>query len=163
MRKNNFILIGCLAGFIGLVFFFMRGLPYGEHTVGYGPAFYPTLLLGLLGLLTLVLLLQTLKSPKDVKEEKKEDEQKKAFGIFDVSFRNFGFFLVLFLFYAITLNITGFIINSLLFLFIAMKYLKASLKQAVFVSVIVVAVIFVMFRIVLRVPLPSGILEGIGL
>ena len=160
MRKNNYILVGCLAFFIGVVFFLMRGIPYGQHTEGYGAAFYPALLLGVLAVLTIVLFVQTLRLPKD---EDKKEKPSDASGSSDFSFKNFGFFLVLFLLYTLPLQRIGFIINSFLFLTIGMVYLRTPLKRAVVVSIAVVAVIYVMFKIVLRVPLPPGLLGVIGL
>ena len=158
MRKNNFILLGCLVVFICLTFFFLRGVPFGKPSSGYGPAFYPVLLLGLLVFLMLILFIQTLRLPKDT------EEKTAKLSIFsDVSYRNAGFFLLLFFIYTLTIRTIGFLINSFLFLTIAMMFLKTKWKQAVLISAVVVGILYCMFKIILRVRLPSGLLRGIGL
>jgi len=140
----------------------MRGIPYGKYNEGFGAAFYPTLLLGLLAVLMIVLLIQTLRMPKDKKEDKEEKPEKSS--VFsNVSFKNFCLFTFLFVLYTITLQKMGFIINSFLFLVIAMVYFKTRLRQAAVVSIVVVAILYSAFRILLRVPLPSGLLGVIGL
>ena len=162
MRKNNFILIGCLVFLIGVTLFLMKGIPYGKHTEGFGAAFYPSLLLFLLAILVIILFIQTLRMPKDKNEDKKEKPEN-SFVFSNISFRIFCLFGLLFVLYAITLAKLGFIIGSCLFLIITMAYFKTRLRQAVVVSIVVVAVLYAMFKIVLRVPLPSGLLGVIGL
>ena len=153
MRRNNLILCGVLAVFIGAVFFLMRNIPYGSFVQGFGPAFYPTVLLIALSVLLILFFIQTLRTPK---ESKAEDAL--AF-----SYKNFWFFAVLLLLYAISLRTIGFIINSYLFLVISMVHLKTTWRRSALISLATVGIIYVVFRIVLRVNLPSGILGVIGL
>ena len=66
MKKKNYILLGCLAVFCAFVMYLMK-----EASAGYGPKFYPTILICVLLLLMLILLIQTLTNKGDVAEDEK--------------------------------------------------------------------------------------------
>lgn len=60
--------------------------------------------------------------------------------------------------YIVVVPYLGFVITSLLFLYIAFRYFKTGRGLAILVDVLMVAAIYIIFKVVLGVPLPEGFL-----
>ncbi len=110
---------------------------------------YPKFVLYLLISLTIILILQVFLT--------KGDEFKVS--IFD-GFRGVQFATVVFtgLFYIIFIDIIGYFVSTLLFMFILLSLLKNSKKVSVLVTLGFCGFIFLVFKVFLGVPVPSGVI-----
>ncbi|WP_180994085.1 tripartite tricarboxylate transporter TctB family protein [Bacillus sp. Marseille-P3661] len=70
---------------------------------------------------------------------------------------NVGKTFVLFIGYYVVMNFAGFIISSLLFLFVFFKVLEIKLAKNIITSVVTTGVVYYIFYQLLNVQLPSGI------
>ncbi len=159
MKKKNLILLGALAVLGGLVLYWMRDLPSGTAATGYGPDFYPKVLLVVLAILAVILLIQTLMNKgdaaEDPNEEKPEPAENRHQWIMMAIFTAMG------IAYALLLNTLGFIIASILLVLGGMKLMGGKWLPSIIISVVVVVVLYVGFKIGFKVQLPDGILGGI--
>ncbi|WP_069870234.1 tripartite tricarboxylate transporter TctB family protein [Fusibacter sp. 3D3] len=149
MKKNDFAM-----GIIGLilssyVFFTARLFPESPSTL-VGPSYFPIILsLGLFAL-CIILIIQSLVSKT---EDKTESIDLKSPGIM----RSFASFLATIV-YVSLLQILGFMISSVLYLFFLMLLLKNKeyVKMSI-ISVVVSVAVYFIFKSVLHITLPTGI------
>ena len=151
-KKANYITVLIFAVLAGIIFYLMRDYPSGDISKGFGPSFYPTVLLCVLLVLLLILLIQTL-TGKGLENDKADLLPLKQIV-------KPALILVGMLAYAILMPYLGFIITGILYLFAVMMILKADWKKSIIISVAVTVIIYVAFRYVFKVPLPTGTLLG---
>jgi len=141
-------------------FFLMADFPSGNRFQGMGPAFYPGLLAALLGLLSLGLGIRGLFVPEEAAPDGIEEKTGKAFPLFGSHLKTPGVLILIVCVYLIGMNILGFLVTTPLFLVATMKSLRSEWKSALFVGLFLSALVYAIFGIVLRVPLPEGYLVG---
>lgn len=148
MKKTSFTVIGlALVGV--LVLFFSRNLAWGEYKTGYGPGFYPRILVIVLFILLAILFIQDWIKLKGQKEPAPVLELKYSL-----------IFLGMMILYTVLLNILGFFVDTALFLVAGMVTLKAKVMKAIVVSLVVSAALYYSFGVLLLVQLPKGLLFG---
>ena len=109
---------------------------------------FPKILSGLIFVLTCVELGEVLTNR--IKESKKKEER---------SPRKLMYIIVLSILYVVLIKPLGFVISTFLFLAASMKLLEVKNKKlAVLVPFITAAIIYVVFKILLKVQIPVGIL-----
>ncbi|HSP48540.1 MAG TPA: tripartite tricarboxylate transporter TctB family protein [Clostridiaceae bacterium] len=151
MKRANLIIAGLLAMLGAYVLYLSNQLPDFANQNTTGPAFFPVLLVILLFGLLVLLVGTTLKN-----------ETNRPVGILTgeatKSFITMGIILV----YLLVFNILGFLVSTVLFLFIVISYLspKRNYLKSALISVLATSMIYVVFRIVLLVPIPSGMFIG---
>jgi len=159
MKTKNLIVLVFLAALAGLVLYWMRDFPSGAAATGYGPDFYPKFLLSALGILGVILLIQTLMGKGDAAETEPEEKTAPA------EIRHQWFMMAIFatmgIAYALLLNTVGFIIVSIVMAFVGMKLMGGKWIPSAIISVAVVIILYVIFKLGFRVQLPDGILGGI--
>lgn len=125
----------------GLYYYFIIQLPAKAGS-------YPKFVLALLLLFTIVLGIKSFVS-------KKNDDKKNLFqGILP---KQFLFIVITCLIYTAILNIFGFFVSTFIYLVVVMVGLKIKIKNACLVSCGFCAIIYLVFVIFLKVPVPSGI------
>lgn len=152
-----------------LIFAFIAGWGYltwklpGSTMVGEpGPKFFPTILLVLMAICTLILFLH---NPKEKQPELSEEDLKKYEEIgmeiekeevFEVSKAMilFGLFLM----GIVIMYFLGYIIGISIGLTAMLCYVGWKVPKAVIVSLIITSFVFLLFDLLLHVPLPAGTL-----
>ncbi len=160
MKKKNLVLLVCIAVISGLILYWMKDLPMGTAETGYGPDFYPKLLLIVLGILGVILLIQTLLGKGDAA---KKDEDKEEADPADVRHRwlMMAVFAAMGVAYALLLNTLGFIVISIIMVFACMKLMGGKWVKSAIISVVAVVALYAIFKLGFKVQLPDGILGGI--
>lgn len=158
-RKSTYILICLLLAGSLIVLSLMRGWESVGYTMGYGPGFYPKVLLSVLFIL-LVLLFLTEGLPRKKKEEPvstgSESER-----IFDVQrMKTPALFAGMLISYILLWDVLGFIVDTALFSFGGMVYLKGKLWISAIISVCFALMIYFIFSKLLYVNLPIGMILG---
>lgn len=151
-KKLNYIIIVIFLVLSGIVGFLMKDYPWSDITQGFGPAFYPTVLLVILLVLLLVLFVQTLMGKGMDEEEKTLPELKEL--------KRPALILLCMIFYAILMPYLGFVITGILYLLVTMRILKADMKKSIICSVAMVLIVYLLFRYAFKVPLPIGMILG---
>ncbi len=149
MKKSD---LGVVAVLYGIVIWFT------VMTMDFPPEAqtYPLCLLAAIGLLTtLYLVLQIVRWKKTGQVENDMAESFKGFlpVQFFVSF-------LLCLGYLVAMHFIGYYIASVTYLALGLLFLKVPVKHAGITIVLLMAVIYVVFSMFLRVPLPRGVLFG---
>lgn len=142
MRKLD-LLLGLILVLVSGIFYYMTSrLPANSRVY---PYFVITLLLGL----TLIHLLTTLRKKEDPGEKSGFEE-----------FKPKQFFTVLGLsgLYVAAINIVGYISSTIIYIISTLLVLKTDKRLSFAIGIGVSAVIYVLFKILLRVPLPRGFL-----
>lgn len=140
-RKKEFASIIFL--FVVSIFFFL-----GAKGMEGDSGLFPKILSGLIFVLTCVELGEVLTNR--IKESKKKEER---------SARKLMYIIVLSILYVVLIKPLGFVISTFLFLAASMKLLEVKNKKlAVLVPFITAAIIYVVFKILLKVQIPVGIL-----
>lgn len=140
-RKKGFASIIFL--FVVSIFFFL-----GAKGMEGDSGLFPKILSGLIFVLTCVELGEVLTNR--IKESKKKEER---------SPRKLMYIIVLSILYVVLIKPLGFVISTFLFLAASMKLLEVKNKKlAVLVPFITAAIIYVVFKILLKVQIPVGIL-----
>lgn len=124
-----------------------RDFPPGFRGSGLGPSFFPILVTIVILFLVFLLLLETYK---------KIDKNQK------INFKNLKaplFLTVIIILYAIIIKFIGFRISTFVFLFVSTTFLKIEIKKALFFSFIITAIVYIIFRVLLKIPLPTGVLS----
>lgn len=141
MRKQDLYLGYGLVVIAGLFYFMIAKLP--ERATIY-PLFVTTLLL----LLTLLHLIITYRS--------KNTEESDAFK--NLHIKQLLFVLGVSGIYIGLLNIVGYVVSTVLYMFISLIFLKTDKVKSLLLSAGTAGFIFLLFKIILRVPLPTGFL-----
>ena len=139
MRKLNFIMDFFLIG-LSAVFFFMTSQLPEKATV------YPTFVISLLLLLTLIHLAITFFNKDDSEETTfKNIEVKQLLTVLVVS----GLYVVL-------INILGYITSTIAYIAALLIMLKIKAVNSILISVGFSVIIYILFKMILKVPLPTG-------
>jgi len=163
-RKSTCILICLLLAGSLAVLNLMRGWEAADYTMGYGPSFYPKILIAVLFIL-LVILFLTEGLPK------KRPESQTAPGVsgaaptdervFDRQRLKFpAMFAGMLILYILLWNVVGFIMDTILFSFCGMISLKGKPWISAVISVCFALVIYFVFSKLLYVNLPVGMVWG---
>jgi putative tricarboxylic transport membrane protein len=147
VKKFNFTIIGVVGAFSFFIFYLITQFPAKVTKTKFGPAFFPELLLLIIGILLVVLVLENMRS-QDTTNLDFSDMRLPACMMGLVGITTFIF------------EYLGFVLSGFIFLVPAMLLLKARPRTAVIASVLVVAFIYIVFKVILRVPLPVGSLLG---
>lgn len=154
MKRLIFTVSG-LAAFGGLVLYFARNLDQGTYQIGYGPGFYPRVLVITLFVLLAVLFVQEWRAAG--KEEEEESTKEK------VKFNDIKLpliFLGMIAAYAFLLTYIGFIADTFVFLLTGMLILKAKPLWSLLISAGITIALYYAFGVLLMVQLPRGLLFG---
>ena len=111
------------------------------------PAYYPNLLLAILAALSMGLIVTAL-----IRKEKP------AFGINVPVLRNVGLIFGMIFVYILALQYLGFIVSTLSFIVAGVLVYGGSIKTAVVTGIPVTAGVYLVFHILLKVPMPHGLL-----
>ncbi|MDO4800127.1 MAG: tripartite tricarboxylate transporter TctB family protein [Bacillota bacterium] len=141
MRKQDLILSILLICFCGLFYYLTLQLPQAAMI-------YPLLVISILLVLTLIQLFVTYFN--------KKSEKSKAFE--KLEWKQMGIVLLNSFIYIMLINVIGYVVSTLIYVLITLLFLKVSKKLSVMVSVGFVAALYVLFQILLKVPLPKGFL-----
>ena len=135
------LLVLCLTGFL-----LAGNISVPQDTTGYGPTFFPRLVLILLALLSSILLIKGIRSYK-------HDEEKIHFD--KDSMLKTAVFIILLLIYLVLFFVIGFIFSSIIFLFIAQLIFGIrNITKLVVVSVFVPIILYFIFTNLFQIPLP---------
>lgn len=151
MKRANLTISGLLALLGVFVIFLSNKLPDFSNQNTTGPAFFPILLVILLFGLIVLLVGTTLKS-----------ETNRSVGIITKEAKKSFITMGIILGYLLVLNTLGFLVSTVIFLFIVISYLspKRNSLKTVMVSVLATSLVYVVFKIILLVPIPSGMFIG---
>lgn len=155
MRKAE-IIFGIVSIALAAVFFVVSASFPTARGHDVGMAFYPRILVVLIVLLSLVVILESVMKMRGASVS--EEESQPLFETAEGGVRRVLLVIGLTLVYAYLLGIVGFVVVTPLYLLILMASLKAGkLWKMILISVATTLVIYVAFRIFLRIPLPIGI------
>ncbi len=149
MRKGN-IIISCVFIVLGiLVLLRVSTFPsIGQNQIT-GPAFFPRLLAIILIGLSAALFISNYRGTPD----------ERSTGLFDIYAKNAYITMVALLGYLVIINIVGFIIATPILLFVLIRfYGMKNYPKVVLSSVIITGIIYGAFKLLLAVPLPTGII-----
>lgn len=139
MKKVDLILGYLLVAISGFFFFMISKLP--EKAI-----LYPIFVTSILLFLSIIHLIITY--------SKKSDEE--ATGFKNLEIKQLLFITVLSGLYVALIKVTGYVTSTLLYVLISLLGLKVNKKSAIIISIGFVILIYILFKIVLRVPLPKG-------
>jgi ABC-type Fe3+-siderophore transport system permease subunit len=157
-RKSDIIAGISLFAFSGVLYIgagFMPTRSEGSKILNTG--FYPRMLAIILAILSVILVIETIQ-----KYKKEGDKESEVFWKNSKSFFFFATTLVLLTLFPFVMKVLGFALTS--FLFIAIMVWLLSEKnnrhplKIVLVSVGIAAIVYVVFKIILAIPFPTGIL-----
>lgn len=129
---------------IGLIFFINTfNLPENSRM-------YPRFMIGIMLFLSILLFIKTLLKSQSSKSWKDM--------VIGIQWKRFSFVLIGGIVYLFFINTLGFFVSTFLYLFITMIYLKAN-RTAIMISIpSFLIVLFLIFKVFLKVPLPTGYL-----
>lgn len=139
MKKVDLILGYLLVAISGFFFFMISKLP--EKAI-----LYPIFVTSILLFLSIIHLIITY--------SKKSDEEATEFKNLEI--KQLLFITVLSGLYVALIKVTGYVTSTLLYVLISLLGLKINKKSAIIISIGFVILIYILFKIVLRVPLPKG-------
>ena len=158
MRKLTDLILGFIfLGFSLVVYLLMRNFPRGTIQEGMGPGFLAGLLISALALLSLTLIVQGLIRRK---EGETDLEGKGRLPLFGSNLKVPGILIGIVFLYLISLKAFGFLITTPIFIIATMKLMGSGLKAAVLVGVFLTGLIYLIFVVGLKVPLPTGYMVG---
>jgi putative tricarboxylic transport membrane protein len=144
-----FITIGFLMILMVLVLIETFSFPKQQGVAyGFGPAIFPMLIAGGVLLCGIISILQTLfenKEDDDKKLEFKWDDLKRPALLFGMS-----------ILYVIALETFGFLATNISFLLVTLLAYKNGKASTLTISIVVTAILYILFKMVLKVPLPAG-------
>lgn len=142
MRKLDLILSIVLISISGLVYLMISQLPKEASLY---PIFVTTIFL----ILSIVLLFKTYFTNQ-------EDEESSNFANMEI--KQLLFVLVVSGIYIALINIIGYVISTVLYVFTILLGLKTSRKKSAFISLGFCLFVYALFKVLLKVPLPKGII-----
>ncbi len=141
--------VGIVLSILSVVIYLYAEQQYaGRGVNGYGPNFFPQVLSFMMLLASVALIIQAFrgKALKSLEEINKQ------------GFIRAAATLVMAIGYVFLMNILGFYLSTVLFLFVVMTYLgQKILWIRVFVSILVATAVYGLFYYFLKIPLPEGI------
>ncbi|NMB27477.1 MAG: tripartite tricarboxylate transporter TctB family protein [Tissierellia bacterium] len=141
MRKTNLILSVILIAVCGLFYLMISQLPSEASLY---PLFVTTLFL----ILSLILLFKTYFN--------KEDGEETTFK--GIELKQLLFVIVTCGLYVILINITGYVLATILYVLITLIGLRVDKRNSIFISIGFCLFVYVVFKVLLNVPLPKGII-----
>lgn len=139
MRKINLILSIVMLIVSGFFYIMITQLPSEASLY---PIFVTTILL----VLSLILLIKTY--------YQKEDEETTTFK--NIKVKQLLFILIINGIYIFLINVIGYVISTVLYVLAALIGLKVDRKKSVLISCGVCLFVYVLFKVLLKVPLPEG-------
>lgn len=147
--KSIDIFVGIFLSALSIAIFFYAEQQYaGSGVNSYGPKFFPQFVSVMLLLASLILIIQALKgnSLKNFEEINKR------------GFIRATITLTFSIAYLFLMQVLGFYLSTAIFLFVTMKFLGLkSYTVTLIVSVCVATIVYGIFRIFLKIPLPEGL------
>lgn len=156
MKKTDIITSICLLIFSGVLYFHSGTFPVREGRVKVlNAGFYPQLLAVILGILALLLLVVSLRKTPENQKSNKLWVTKSALFLF---FITLGMLII----YPFLLSSLGFVVATFIFIIILVYCLsdkeKFSLTSILLVSTGITAIIFLVFKVFIKIPFPTGYL-----
>ncbi|MBV1820014.1 tripartite tricarboxylate transporter TctB family protein [Clostridium cochlearium] len=142
MKRDNYILVGIIS-LISLIFFIMnQRLPEKARV-------YPNFILGLMVFLIILLIIET-KTNKSLQGSSNlfENFEKKQFLIVFISAVS----------YIVLLDIVGYFTTTVVYILSTLIMLKVDKSKSAFITIGFTAFIYVIFSMLLKVPLPKGLI-----
>lgn len=150
MKKANYVVILILTIFTALVFYLSSQLPDLSSGSVTGPEFFPNLLAITLVFLLVLLFISTVRMKENTELELLSPIAIKTYKT-----------MVIILTYLLAMNYLGFIVSTVILLFVLLSFLgRFDLIKNLIISVGATAVIYIIFKIILSVPIPSGFFIG---
>lgn len=149
MRLYDLVFSLVLIGISLMTMVWSRDFPGGFRGSGLSPKFFPQLIIVFILFLTTFVLIGTIR-----------DTKRKSIDITINKLISPLILTVMITFYVILIKPLGILIDTIVFLFLSMIILKTNKRIALFLSVFVTAIVYLIFKIMLHVPLPPGILFG---
>jgi putative tricarboxylic transport membrane protein len=141
-------------GLAGITAFLAKDFPTGSIQEGMGARLFPLLLAIALAICSLLLILQGLR---------RNSAQTEISSVGEWLAKNFGrnlaapvIITVLLTLYLLVLDRIGFLIATPVFLFLTMKLQGSRLKKSMVVAVLLTAFMYVFFKLIFDVPLPTA-------
>lgn len=140
----------------GVLYTYSSTYPVKEGGIAVlNPGFYPKLLSLILGVLSVALLVTSLKNPAKSNEGAGVLKSRKAVFLFSVT-------LFLLILYPFLLELLGFASSSFIFIFFLIFFLTEEAKKKMFIifpmALALSFLMFFIFKVILKIPFPSGIL-----
>ncbi len=147
-EKKTDLTIGIISCIIGIISYILTlNFPtFGKSGVP-GPEFFPRILA------ILFLIISVIQISKSFVEKNKQTQE-----VEKVNYIRMLILIGLFVFYILFLDILGFFITTIIFLMILQKLLSVKLKTSLFVTFIIIMIIFLIFDKLFCVSLPMGII-----
>jgi putative tricarboxylic transport membrane protein len=147
-EKKTDLIIGILSCIIGIISYVLTlNFPtFGKSGVP-GPEFFPRILA------ILFLIISVIQISKSFVEKNTKTQE-----IEKVDYIRMLILIGLFAFYILFLDILGFFITTIIFLMILQKLVSVKFKTSIFVTVIIIMIIFLIFDKLFCVSLPVGII-----
>lgn len=131
-------------------------IPQSSSTYTIGPKSWPTMLLTLMLILAIFMFVRTYIQSKKAVENETQEEQEPVKRVFNIHMS--VVMAVIVGIYLYLLNTIGFILSTILFIFIVSILLGIKRKiSSILLSIISTAVLVYLFCILLGIPLPRGI------
>ncbi len=153
------VFLGALLIALSLVVYaLMYDFPSGSIAEGMGPAFMPGILIVTLVLLSMILIIDAL-----VRRKKRNRPSGTISSILGPNLKSPGILILIVSIYLFSLNSLGFLIATPAFVLFTMITTGASLKSGILMGIGLTGLVYVVFALALKVPLPVGyVLELIG-
>lgn len=132
----------------------MRRFPPGTLAEGLGPRFIPELLIITLSSLSLILIWHAFIDWRRRKDIPKQEVSSSSFSARRL--RIPGVLIVIVSLYLVFLKPIGFLFLTPIFIFLTMKTMGSRVKHAVVLGIFLTILVYIIFALGLRVPLPSG-------
>ncbi|HLR65994.1 MAG TPA: tripartite tricarboxylate transporter TctB family protein [Virgibacillus sp.] len=145
MTSINYIFSSAIFIISGIVIIYVFGLPAAEVTEGFGPGLFPLVISILMMVLSMSIIIQTF-----MDKRKHDDNNKADFKMMVLPVLILGLVIV----YSIFFNIIGFIISTVIFLFVCMLILQTKMLKSIILSIVLTVAVYMMFTQILGVPLP---------
>ncbi len=158
-QKTSYIIAVVMSLFALLIFYVSRDWPEYDVNTGYGPGFYPRMLAVVLVILSVLLVIdESIKAARARKAEQASDAAKdeRILKIDELKFPLI--FMGLMAAYTLLLNVLGFILDTIIFLFAGTQILKGKLVTSIIISAVFSFAIYFIFANLLRVNLPTGMI-----
>lgn len=161
--RNDYIFIASIYALCIYVWVSADQFPKATIESGFGAGMYPMLLAVLMGFFNTILLIKNVFNSKKSQaeseqinaENKNTSEEKKTFTVNKPT----GFGICIFI-YAIVIKYIGFLVSSFLMVFALTQIMGAEKKRSVLVSLGAAVIVYVLFKVVLKVSLPTGTVFG---
>ncbi len=142
MKKLDLVLSGILIMIGGLVYIMISQLPK-EASI------YPIFVTSIFLILSITLLIKTYFN---------KEEDSKSTGFKDIQLGQLLFILISSGIYILLMNLIGYVVSTILYVFTILFFLKVGKKRSTLISFGFCIFVYILFKILLKVPLPEGII-----